>query len=56
MKKFVTSVLKSHVDVVLIYPFFVMSLFLFKVMRFRSMVTQHTIHLSFTEHQKCDCR
>uniref|UniRef100_A0A8D3CU68 Platelet-derived growth factor (PDGF) family profile domain-containing protein n=1 Tax=Scophthalmus maximus TaxID=52904 RepID=A0A8D3CU68_SCOMX len=27
-----------------------------QVMRFRQMVTQHTIHLSFTEHQKCDCR
>ncbi|KAM6935768.1 vascular endothelial growth factor A-A-like isoform 1-T1 [Lycodopsis pacificus] len=27
-----------------------------QVMRFRPMVMQHTIHLSFTEHQKCDCR
>ncbi|XP_018536247.1 vascular endothelial growth factor A-A isoform X2 [Lates calcarifer] len=27
-----------------------------QVMRLRPMVTQHTIHLSFTEHQKCDCR
>ncbi|XP_039662511.1 vascular endothelial growth factor A-A isoform X4 [Perca fluviatilis] len=27
-----------------------------QVMRFRPMVTQHMIHLSFTEHQKCDCR
>ncbi|XP_034730308.1 vascular endothelial growth factor A-A isoform X3 [Etheostoma cragini] len=27
-----------------------------QVMRFRQMVTQHTIYLSFTEHQKCDCR
>ncbi|XP_056289618.1 vascular endothelial growth factor A-A isoform X2 [Pseudoliparis swirei] len=27
-----------------------------QVMRFRPLVTQHTIHLSFTEHRKCDCR
>ncbi|XP_041798142.1 vascular endothelial growth factor A-A isoform X1 [Chelmon rostratus] len=27
-----------------------------EVMRFRPMVTQHTILLSFAEHQKCDCR
>ncbi|TMS10820.1 vascular endothelial growth factor A-A isoform X3 [Larimichthys crocea] len=27
-----------------------------QVMRFRPHVTQHTIHLSFTEHQKCECR
>ncbi|XP_026228081.1 vascular endothelial growth factor A-A [Anabas testudineus] len=27
-----------------------------QVMRLRPMVTQHTIHLSFTEHQKCYCR
>ncbi|XP_074540389.1 vascular endothelial growth factor A-A isoform X3 [Halichoeres trimaculatus] len=27
-----------------------------QVMRFRPMVTQHTIHLSFSEHQKCECR
>nr|XP_046255287.1 vascular endothelial growth factor A-A isoform X2 [Scatophagus argus] len=27
-----------------------------QVMRFRQMITQHTIHLSFTEHTKCVCR
>uniref|UniRef100_A0A3Q1FU81 Vascular endothelial growth factor Aa n=2 Tax=Acanthochromis polyacanthus TaxID=80966 RepID=A0A3Q1FU81_9TELE len=27
-----------------------------QVMRFRPRVTQHTIHLTFTEHQKCECR
>ncbi|KAM9353815.1 vascular endothelial growth factor A-A isoform 2-T2 [Symphorus nematophorus] len=27
-----------------------------QVMRVRQMVTQHTVHLSFTEHQKCECR
>ncbi|KAI3360675.1 hypothetical protein L3Q82_002540 [Scortum barcoo] len=27
-----------------------------QVMRFRPMVTQHTVQLRFTEHQKCDCR
>ncbi|XP_044063981.1 vascular endothelial growth factor A-A isoform X2 [Siniperca chuatsi] len=27
-----------------------------QVMRVRPMVSQHTIDLSFTEHQKCDCR
>ncbi|XP_045900773.1 vascular endothelial growth factor A-A isoform X1 [Micropterus dolomieu] len=27
-----------------------------QVMRVRPMVTQHTIDLSFTEHQRCDCR
>ncbi|XP_060905555.1 vascular endothelial growth factor A-A isoform X1 [Labrus mixtus] len=27
-----------------------------QVMRFRPMVTQHPVHLSFTEHQKCECR
>ncbi|XP_037129795.1 vascular endothelial growth factor A-A isoform X1 [Syngnathus acus] len=27
-----------------------------QVMRVRSMVTQHKIQLSFTEHQKCECR
>ncbi|XP_029360472.1 vascular endothelial growth factor A-A isoform X2 [Echeneis naucrates] len=27
-----------------------------QVMRFRPMVMQHTIYLSFTEHLKCDCR
>ncbi|XP_051922415.1 vascular endothelial growth factor A-A isoform X1 [Hippocampus zosterae] len=27
-----------------------------QVMRIRSLVTQHKIQLSFTEHKKCDCR
>ncbi|XP_020511833.1 vascular endothelial growth factor A-A isoform X3 [Labrus bergylta] len=27
-----------------------------QVMRFRPMVTQHPVDLSFTEHQKCECR
>ncbi|XP_030580551.1 vascular endothelial growth factor A-A-like isoform X2 [Archocentrus centrarchus] len=27
-----------------------------QVMRFRHMLMQHTIHLSFTEHDRCDCR
>ncbi|XP_037641772.1 vascular endothelial growth factor A-A [Sebastes umbrosus] len=27
-----------------------------EVMRIRPMVSQHKIHLSFTEHQKCECR
>lgn len=27
-----------------------------QVMRFRPRVTEHTIDLSFTEHQKCECR
>ncbi|XP_070691829.1 vascular endothelial growth factor A-A isoform X2 [Pempheris klunzingeri] len=27
-----------------------------QVIQFRPMVSQHTIHLSFTEHQKCECR
>ncbi|XP_037310214.1 vascular endothelial growth factor A-A-like isoform X2 [Pungitius pungitius] len=27
-----------------------------QVMRFRPLVTQHTVLLSFTEHQKCNCR
>ncbi|XP_051263335.1 vascular endothelial growth factor A-A isoform X5 [Dicentrarchus labrax] len=27
-----------------------------QVMRLRALVSQHTIQLSFTEHQKCECR
>ncbi|XP_069028133.1 vascular endothelial growth factor A-A isoform X1 [Embiotoca jacksoni] len=27
-----------------------------QVIQFRPKVAQHTIHLSFTEHQKCECR